>query len=291
MQLDDLVIAFRTARKSGGQVFGCAIDPSPDSEKVAHRIVQEMAAATHAQRIAALQAALGPQNVRIFGTDDNTRLAFMCVGADYELKRFGMGLHRSPIANLGNAVDNSRSAANKFWFAPDYDPLLVSADGLSFGIRGQRLKVEAGGFDFDPRGATPKALAWAKQFTKDMSGLCAAVPLFAELENIADESLLANLVRHDNLGRKVDWDMSFVFDDTACPVARMPVPRTCQTLVNGVSGSLACGGVMLEIGPLVIDTFREPDHKDTLSSPKTQGRQLTDKATAVEKDQAIVPTP
>jgi len=291
MQLDDLITAFRTARDGGGQVFGCAIDPSPDSEKIAEKVVREMAAATRAERMAALQAALGPQKVRIFGTQDNTRLAFMCVGADYELKRFGMGLHRSPLANLGNAVDNSRTAANKFWFEPSYDPLLVSADGLSFGIRGQRLKVNAGGFDFDPRGATPKAMAWSKQFTQDIPGLCAAVPLFAELQNIADESLLANLIRHDRLDRKVEWDMSFVFDDTACPVARMAVPKTCDTLVSAVSGSLACGGVMLEIGPLVIEKSRETDQKDTLAAPKNQASQLTSKAAQIDKDQAIVATP
>jgi hypothetical protein len=291
MQLDDLVTAFRTARAGGGQVFGCAIDPSPDSEKIAHKVVQEMARATHAERMAALQAALGPQGVRIFGTEDNTRLAFMCVGADYELKRFGMGLHRSPIANLGNAVDNSRSAANKFWFEPSYDPLLVAADGLSFGIRGQRLLVKAGGFDFDPRGATPKAMAWSKQFTQDIPGLCAAVPLFAELQNIADESLLANLIRHDKLDSKVEWDMSYVYDDTACPIARMAVPKTCDTLVSAVSGSLACGGVMLEIGPLVINTNREPDQKDTLAAPKNQATQLTKKAAQTDKGQAIVATP
>ncbi len=250
-----------------------------------------MAAATRADRMAALQAALGPQKVRVFGTEDNTRLAFMCVGADYELKRFGMGLHHSPLANLGNAVDNSRSAANKFWFEPSYEPLLVSPDGLSFGIRGQRLKVNAGGFDFDPRGATPKAMAWSRQFTQDIPGLCAAVPLFAELQNIADESLLANLIRHDNLDRKVEWDMSFVYDDAACPVARLPVPKTCQTLVSAVSGSLACGGVMLEIGPLVSDKSREPDQKDSLTAAKTQGLQLTDKAAQGDKGRAIVATP
>jgi hypothetical protein len=291
MQLDDLIMAFRTSRQGRGQVFGCAIDPAPDSVKIAEKIVGEMARSGERERLAALQAALGPQKVRIFGTQDDTRLAFMCVGADYELKRFGMGLHRSPVMNLGNAVDNSRTAANKFWFEPSYEPLLTSADGLSFGIRGQRLKVNAGGFDFDPRGATPRATAWAKQFTQNIPTLCAAVPLFAELQNVADESLLANLVRHDALDRRVGWDMSFVFDEAACPVARLAVPRTCDTLVNAVSGSIACGGVMLEIGPLVIEQSREPDQKDTLSAPRGQAFQLTERATLADKDQAIIPTP
>jgi hypothetical protein len=291
MQLDDLISAFRTAKDGGGRVFGCAIDPSPDSVTIAQRVARDMAGSSRTERMAALQGALGPQKVRIFGTQDDTRLAFMCVGADYELKRFGMGLHFAPVAGLGNAVDNTRSAANKFWFEPSYEPLLVSADGLSFGIRGQRLKVKAGGFDFDPRGATPKAIAWSGQFTREIPALCAAVPLFAELQNIADESLLANLVRHDRLDRKVGWDMSFVYDDSACPVARLAVPKTCDTLVSAVSGSLACGGVMLEMGPLVIEKSREPDKKDALSAVRDQARQLTGKAMPTDKEQAIFSTP
>jgi hypothetical protein len=153
------------------------------------------------------------------------------------------------------------------------------------------LKVNSGGFDFDPRGATPKAMAWSKQFTSDIPALCAAVPLFAELQNIADESLLANLIRHDKLDQKVGWDMAFVFDDAACTVARFPVPKTCDTLVSAVSGSLACGGVMLEIGPLVIDKSREPDQKDSLSAAKSQALRLTEQASRIDKTQAIVSTP
>ena len=261
LQLDDLVAAMRTADIGRGQVFGCGIYPSPDSEKVAERVAREMARATHEERMAALTSALGPQQVRIFGTEADTRLAFICVAADYELKRFAMGLHRSPVANLGNAVDNSRTAANKFWFEPSYDPLLVSADANAYAIRGQRLAVKAGAFDFDARGATPHAMAWAATFSRDIPPLAASVPLFAELQNITDESLLANLIRHDGLDRKAAWDMSWILDDKAFPIERISVPKTADTLVSATNGSLVCGGVMLEVGPLVIEKNRQADDK------------------------------
>lgn len=265
LQLDDLVAAFRTAEAGGGRVFGCAINPSPDSVKKAEQIARQMAASTRGDRVAALRDALGPQQVEVFGTAPDTRFAFVCVAADYELKRFGMGLHRSPIANLGNSVDHSRSAANKFWFEPNYEPLLVSADGNAFAIRGQRLGVKAGGFDFDPRGATPRAVAWARQFSRSIPALAASVPLIAELQNIADEALLANLVRHDKLDQKVGWDLSWLLDDKACPIAKVPVPRTTDTLVTATNGSLVCGGVVLTIGPVVNENNREVDRKQALS--------------------------
>ena len=98
--------------------------------------------------------------------------------------------------------------------------------------------------------------------------------MFAELQNIADESLLANLIRHDKLDRKIDWDMSYVFDDTACPIARLAVPQTCDTLVSAVSGSLACGGVMLEIGSLSAISARA-GQQGVLSPQKAQALQLS----------------
>ena len=270
LQLDDLVIAMRTAHAGGGRVFGCAINPSPESVKKAEEVARQMARATREERLTALHDALGPQQVQVFGTEPDTRLAFVCVAADYELKRFGMGLHRSPVPNLGNSVDNSRSAANKFWFEPSYEPLLASADGNAFAIRGQRLGTKAGGFDFDPRGATPKATAWAKQFSQDIPALAAAVPLFAELQNVTDESLLANLIRHDHLDQKAGWDASWILDDKVFPVARVPVPKTCDTLVAATNGSLVAGGVMIEIGPLVVDKARQADEKQELAGPKKE---------------------
>ena len=263
LQLDDLVMAMRTAEEGGGRLFGCGIDPSPESVKKAEVVAREMAAASRADRLAALQQALGPQTVRVFGTQADTRFAFICVAADYELKRFAMGLHRSPILGMGNAVDSTRSAANKFWFEMSYEPILVSADGNSFGLRGQRLAVKNGQFDFDPRGATPKATAWAKQFSKNIPTLSAAVPLFAELQNIADEAVLANLIRHDRLDQKIGWDRSPLLDDKTFPVKRIPVPRTADTLVNATNGSLVAGGVMLEIGPIVTGK-RQKDDNNTM---------------------------
>ena len=114
MQLDDLIVALRTAREGNGKLFGCGIYPSPDSIKIADDIAHRMASATRAQRMEAMRTRLGPQDVRIFGTRNDTRLAFVCVAADYELKRFAMGLDRAPGIQIGNGVDHSRSAANKF---------------------------------------------------------------------------------------------------------------------------------------------------------------------------------
>lgn len=278
LQLDDLIVAMRTAQEGGGKLFGCGIYPSPDSMKIADEVTQRMIRSSRAERMQALQEALGPQDVRIFGTRNDTRFAFICVAADYELKRFAMGMDRSPVPGVGNGVDHSRSAANKYWFEASYEPLRVSNNQDAYEVRGQRLLVRAGAFDFDPRGATEKAMTFAGQFTRNLPALAIAVPLFAELQNVADESLLANLIRRDHLAEKVGWDDAWVMDRSACPVAEVPVPRTAQTLVSYTNGSIVAGGVMMTLGPFVSGQSRQPDDNGSLAAAQKQFHDLRSKS-------------
>lgn len=268
MQLDDLIVGLRTASEGRGNVFGCGIYPSPDSMKIADAIVHQMAGNTRAERMAAMRDQLGPQDVRIFGTRRDTRFAYICVAADYEMKRFALGVDQAPVANLGNAIDNTRSAANKFWFDANYEPLLVSKDGCAYQIRGQRLGLACGAFDFDPRGATETAKRWSGKFQRDLPALAIAVPLFAELQNIADEAFLGDLLLNDRLAEKANWDNAWIYDDAACPVAKIPTPRTCETLVSFTNGSMVAGGVVLKLAPFMAEESRASDAKETLEKPK-----------------------
>jgi Protein of unknown function (DUF1598) len=280
LQLEDLVAAMRTSARharhapGGGGTFGCGIDPSPDSLEKSKEVVERYAKSSRKERMAALAEALGPQTVRVFGTEPDTRLAWVCVAADYQLKRFSTGADRPLVDGVGHAVDDSRSAANKFWFVMSYEPLLVAEDGNAYEFRGQRLGVKAGGFNFDPRGATDKAKAYAERLTKHIPAYSQAVPLFAELQNVADVSLLAVLIRHDRLDRKVGWDTAWILDDTKLPIAKVPVPKTADTVVASHSGSLVAGGVVFRAAPLAGHDARRVDEKKALDAPKAQAQKL-----------------
>jgi hypothetical protein len=280
LQMEDLVAAMRTSARhartapGGGGTFGCGIDPSPDSLKKSEEIVHQYAKASKKERMAALAQALGPQTIRVFGTEPDTRLAWVCVAADYQLKRFSTGVDRPLVEGVGHAVDDSRSAANKFWFVMSYEPLLVAEDGNAYEFRGQRLGIKAGGFDFDPRGATEKAKAFAERLTKNIPAYAQAVPLFAELQNVADVSLLAVLIRHDRLDAKVGWDPAWILDDEKLPIAKVPVPKTADTVVASHSGSLVAGGVVFKAAPVADGTARQVDEKKALDAPKAQAQKL-----------------
>ena len=265
MHLDDLVVALRSA----GRPFGCSLDPDKNSAQKAQQVAVQYARKSRKARLEALREALGPQQVRVFGTAADTRTALVCVAADYRLKRFGMGIDKPPVPGLGHAIDNSRGAVNRLWFEAAYEPLLASRDGLAFEVRGPRLRVQAGAFSFDPRGSTEKAKRFADGFSAKIADVAAAVPAIAELQNVADLSLLAALIHKDGLDRKVGWDTSWTRSDTdgAYPLTRIPVPRTAETLVASTSGSLVAGGVRLESAPFIEDNTRRADQANTLTGP------------------------
>lgn len=270
LQLDDLVVALRRSEKGGA--FGCSIDPPPNAVERSQQALKQTGSRDRVALMNALKQAWGPQQVRVFGADADSRFLFVCVAADYQLKRYSLGIDAVPTG-LGHAVDNSRAASMAFWFETMYQPLLVSEDGLSFGIRGQRLQIKAGAIPFEPANATPKALAWGKSMTEKMPALIESVPLFAELANVADLSLLAGLIRHDKLDSRAGLDLSWLTDGKSYKVTRIPVPRTADTLVNYAGGSVVVGGVSLAPAPWLSEKSREKDTGNTLGSPRKIGSQ------------------
>jgi hypothetical protein len=279
MRLEDFVVAMRVVRDARGGAFGCRLDPDPAAPARISDTMKAMASATRAERVKAVQKATGPQKVSFFGrVPDDTRFGLVTVAADYELKRYGLGLARSTVVGLGNIVDNTRQAVNMIWYELAYDPILMAADGLAYGLRGPRLKVQAGSFNWDPKGATPKAYEFAKKMSQNIEALANTQPLVAELQNIGDYSVVAALIQRDGLDRKVGWDTSWIMRDsgdksTSFPVTRVTVPKNADALANYTNGSIAAGGVVLSPS-LILNTPSEKDAKGTLDTAKKQGTEL-----------------
>ncbi len=276
MQLDDFVVLFRQGNRSGPGLFGCKINPPDDSLKKSEKVAADMLGKPRKDRMEALRTALGPQKVEVFGTMEDTRLAFSMIAADYKMKRLGLGADKASVAGLGVAVDNSRSGACQIWFEPAYDPIRVSKDGTVYELRGNRLRLQAGSISFDPRGATPVAKQWAETFSAKMPQMAVAEPLIADLQNIADLGVVAALIRTDRLADKAGWDTAWLRgaqEDalaTAAPKfydpARIPSPRFADTVVNYAGGSIVCGGVVMEVSRFVNPDARQPDPDESRST-------------------------
>ena len=281
MQFDDLVAAMRTARsmRRGGEnggAFGCTIDSPRGVEDRVAKLLKENSAKPRPEKMAILKTGIGPQKVKIFNTDDDTRFAFMCVAADCKLKRLALGVDESPIPGIGAAVESSRMPTSHVWFESSYQPLLVSDDGYAFELRGARLQVKVGEDMFSDKDATHRAIAFAKLFNLNMEKMCAAIPLFADLQNMADLSMVATLVRLDKLNDKVKWDTLDVYAVIGWPVMTLPPARTVETLVNYTNGAICYGGVSLASEPLLDPEKRKKDTKQTLKPIYENARKLLD---------------
>ena len=270
LHFDDLVVAMRTARDGGRmEAIGCSIDLPPNTMTVGKELRQKYARGGRIKdMMTELAQQMGPQNVRYLGVPPDTRVAFVCVAADYKLKRYTHGVEAPPVPGIGHGVDNSRVAANGWWFEASYEPMLVSPDGSSFEFRGPRLQLKAGGVPFDEKGATEKAKTFAKNFTAKLPQLAAANPLFADLQNVTDLALLSALIRHDKLDERTGCDMAWWRSEGNYQVARVPTARTADTIVNHVAGSVVAGGVKLRMGDFV--KSREADEKNALSEVRSQ---------------------
>jgi hypothetical protein len=266
MHLDDLVTALRMSARGPSRMFGCSIDPHPDSLERSGQVVRDLAGATRAARMNGLKEALGPQQIRVFGAPADSRLVFITIAADYKMKRMSLGLDPIPVAGIGLPVDNSRPAGNRFWFELDYAPLLVSPDSDAYELRGQRLTIKAGALSFDTKGATETSKRWAKNFAAKMPQLAVTVPLYADLQNVADLSVVAALIRRDRLDAKAGLDLSWIMSEANYRPTPVPTPRTAETLVNYTSGSLVAGGVTLDPSAVVAAANHESDREGVLKT-------------------------
>src|SRR5204863_9174353 len=100
--------------------------------------------------VAAMKAALGPQQIRLTGVPTDSHFARVLVASDFHMKRLGMNLDRSPVKALPSFLDmlkrDNRSAhpTPRWWMAWDYEPLGGSAGGLAFELRGRGVEGRAG---------------------------------------------------------------------------------------------------------------------------------------------------
>lgn len=270
MHLDDLITALRCGAGDRQKAFGCSIDPTPDALNRCNAIMKEMAGATRGARMNAMKEAIGLQKVTLFGTPADSRMTYITVAADYKLKRMCLALDPIPVPGVGSPVDNTKATGNRFWFEANYAPLLVSAQSDAYELRGPRLILKAGAFSFDEKGGTETARTFAKNFTAKIPQLATVTPLYADLQNVADMSVVAALIRKDDLVHKAGVDFSWIMSDKNYQTARFPTALTAETVVNYTNGSIVAGGVTLDPSKVVSSSNREEDKKETLKAAKAR---------------------
>jgi len=250
MRLDDLLEAFRTAQAAAeGRGISCSIDPTEEGLARMQQLLRGRNLKFNARTTELLRQAVGPQRITVTGISPDSHYARVLVAADYMMKRLAMGLEAAPIEDMPSYLellkDNNQqvnqSASPRWWMAVDYSPLRHTADGLSWQIRGPGVKALTEDAYIDKSGervVTGKsddvAQRWASTMSKRYDELAVAMPIFGELRNCMDLSVVAAIVWHNDLHGRADAPLSIVVEGKKARGPKYEVPTTVDSHISVV---------------------------------------------------------
>ena len=269
IRLEDFLVAMRSVDNArSGQGISVSIDPTEQGVKALQQLYKNFAR----QNVSfgpnlspEVEKALGPQKISLSGVPEDSRFSRVLVAADYKMKRLSMGLEQSPIAGLPSFMEmaaakkvRSMKAAPRFWMECNYEPVAKSEDGNVWQIRGKGVKTLTQETHFAKDGSqqtTDKqnrfAAKWADLMTEKFEELSAAEPAFRELRNIMDLSVIAAILKQENMTSKVGLEMPAILGTANIvnpPAYSVPksVPTECSFVRLDRSWLVsASGGVQL----------------------------------------------
>ncbi|MGO9115344.1 MAG: DUF1598 domain-containing protein [Thermoguttaceae bacterium] len=275
IRLDDLCVALRAFPPSGSatKLIGCSIDPTKEGLAAMQRFLRSVgsnADPRDAQRtqfiVEGLQSNLGLQRVTVNGVSAKTHFAVVMVEADYRMKLIGIGLERPPVklvswVDRANAAQISRNALARWFFTPDYQCVRTSTDGTAMELVGDGVKV-VGEDEMVASSGQRTAVGhgnkashdFVQAFTKVYSELADRSPVYAELRNLIDLSVMAAYIQQHDFYGKANWKMEVLGDENTITTETSNAPKQVATAVNAIWKGFQLltpvgGGV--EINPLM----------------------------------------
>ena len=269
IQLDDLIVAFRSVETARTEGITCSIEPTPEGRKQLENLLKRVTLQPGQNPTSlepAMRQAFGPQLIKLTGVPETSRYARTLVAADYQMKRLGMGLEEAPVTGLPSYLMLSRTQRHsaqsnpRWWMACNYDALSHDDDKLAWRIAGQGVKTLAetdlvladGRLQRDQK-TDKNATRWATLMTDRFQDLAKAQAVFGELRNCFDLSVVATLIVQEQLAQRADCDLSLLLGQSGQPeldgeLTVLPPPRTVDpqcSFIRGTSGWIvtASGGV------------------------------------------------
>lgn len=265
MRLADLVVALRSVESARQQGISCSIEPTPEGRLRLQQLLRRIKlrpGQNPAVFEASLREAFGPQMIQLTGIPTDSRYARTLVAADFEMKRVAMGLTDSPVNGLPSYLQMSRNSAHsssqnpRWWMACDYDSLAKSEDGLAWKLSGQGVKtlteqdIVADDGTVAVAGRKDKlAQLWADKMTESFTELSQEMPVFSDLQNIMDMTIVATLIVQERLSEQANLDLSVLTAESdSLPLSSYTVPKAVDpqcSFIRGRSGWVvtASGGV------------------------------------------------
>lgn len=281
MRLADLLVAFRSVETARNGGISCSIEPTEEGRTRLRKLLSGVTLRPGQNPKGlenAMKQAFGPQMIHLNGIPGDSRYARTLVAADFEMKRVAMELIPSPVAGLPSYLSlskNSRHAGGqnpRWWMACDYDSLAKSEDGLTWKLSGQGVKtmteqdiIQADG-SVQRGGKVDKvAQQWADKMTDTFQELSREMPVFADLQNIMDMTVVATLITQEHLAQKAGFDMGVLAtDNDTVQLASYPVPQSVAPQCSFVRGR--AGWVVTASGGVDINAFGVVEDQTTDAS-------------------------
>ncbi|MFM9114771.1 MAG: DUF1598 domain-containing protein, partial [Planctomycetota bacterium] len=147
LQLEDLIVVFRSMQTARNEGISCSIDPTPAGRQSLDRFLKTQKV-MRPDTLQGIQKALGPQEITLKGIPTDSHVARVLVAADYHMKRLAMNLEKAPIANFPGFLDllvakkaRLDNMMPRWWLACNYEPLVRSEDSLTWELRGPGVKA------------------------------------------------------------------------------------------------------------------------------------------------------
>jgi hypothetical protein len=227
LQLDDLVVTLRNAYSELGR-FGCSITPRQDNLAAAKAVnekwsLRPLKPGEREKWLGEFRAALGRQDIEMYGIDRRTHAGRVLIEADYRMKLVGTGLEEG-VPGVTNYLSTVKLDKNgnpppmnvlRWWFTLNYDALAATESRDAFELRGPGVKVLSENEMLTEKGerihtgdSDDLTKRFARTFTEHFDELSVKYPIYAELRNVFDLSLVAAVIHSHDLPNQVGWHMT-----------------------------------------------------------------------------------
>ncbi len=294
IRLEDFLVAMRSVDAARtGQGVSVSIDPTEQGVRQLQQLYKNMSAnnvSFNPGMQPEVEKAMGPNIITLTGVPADSRFSQVLVAADYKMKRLSMGLEPAPIAGLPSfmeiaAAKNAKlHSSPRFWMECSYQPIAKTADGSVWQIRGSGVRTLTEESHFDGSGKRTTggkqnrfAVQWAELMTEKFEALAAAEPAFRELRNVMDLSVVAAIIRKENLAARVGLETPAILgvtDVIATPTWAVPksVPAECSFVRVSDSWMVsASGGIQL-------DSWGVVEKTETVAQLETVASKATSKS-------------
>jgi hypothetical protein len=248
LMLDDLMTALRSGASSRTEPITCSIDPTKEGiQRLQAYLSRRTTIGSDPERtFAEIEEAMGPQQISVTGVPETSHFARAMVAADFRMKRLAMDFEAAPVKGMPSFLAMMNSTGHgmsnmmqRWWLAPNYEPLAKTADGLAWELRGPGVKclteesyVTETGDKTSTGGKNSTAEKWAQTMTENYEELAKHDSSFGQLRNIMDLAVIGALIEKERLLDIASLQLPRLLNEE--PLDRYPAAKQTPTKVSAV---------------------------------------------------------